>query len=177
MVTALIEEPEAGKIYNGVVKRITDFGAFIEFLPGKEGLCHISKLSKERVNSVTDVLSEGQEIPVKLIEIDRMGRVNLSYIEAIDPDYKSSENSHDRAAETTETGIMTAAEEITGTDTAAVTGAEEITGTDTIIVTGITTGTADRIIHLHLLKKKPETESDEGKSKEKKSGGFFRRNT
>ena len=96
MVKALVEEPEAGKIYNGVVKRITDFGAFIEFLPGKEGLCHISKLSKERVNSVTDVLSEGQEIPVKLIEIDRMGRVNLSYIEAIDPDYKSSSDSGSR---------------------------------------------------------------------------------
>ena len=95
MIKALVEEPEVGKIYNGVVKRITDFGAFIEFLPGKEGLCHISKLSKERVNSVTDVLSENQEIPVKLIEIDRMGRVNLSYIEAIDPDYKSSSD-HDR---------------------------------------------------------------------------------
>ncbi len=94
MIKALIEEPEPGKIYNGVVKRITDFGAFIEFLPGKEGLCHISKLSRERVNSVTDVLSENQEIPVKLIEVDRMGRVNLSYIDAIDPDYKpsSSEN-------------------------------------------------------------------------------------
>lgn len=96
MVNALIEEPEAGKIYNGVVKRITDFGAFIEFLPGKEGLCHISKLSKERVNAVSDVLEEGQEIPVKLIEIDRMGRVNLSYIEAIDPDYKSSSSDSDR---------------------------------------------------------------------------------
>ena len=95
MIKALVEEPEVGKIYNGVVKRITDFGAFIEFLPGKEGLCHISKLSKERVNSVTDVLSENQEIPVKLIEVDRMGRVNLSYIEAIDPDYKSSSD-HDR---------------------------------------------------------------------------------
>ncbi len=96
MVRALIEEPEIGKIYNGVVKRITDFGAFIEFLPGKEGLCHISKLSKERVNAVSDVLSENQEIPVKLIEIDRMGRVNLSYIEAIDPDYKPAPSDNDR---------------------------------------------------------------------------------
>lgn len=96
MVTALIEEPEAGKIYNGVVKRITDFGAFIEFLPGKEGLCHISKLSKERVNAVTDVLTEGQEIPIKLVEIDRMGRVNLSYIEAIDPDFKAAPSDNNR---------------------------------------------------------------------------------
>ncbi|MCQ2604353.1 MAG: polyribonucleotide nucleotidyltransferase [Spirochaetia bacterium] len=87
MVESFIEKPEVGKVYNGVVKRITEFGAFIEFLPGKEGLCHISKLSKERVENVTDVLKEGQEIPVKLVEIDRMGRLNLSYIEAIDPDY------------------------------------------------------------------------------------------
>ena len=87
LVESFIEKPEVGKVYNGTVKRITDFGAFIEFLPVKEGLCHISKLSKERVENVTDVLKEGQEIPVKLVEIDRMGRMNLSYIEAIDPTY------------------------------------------------------------------------------------------
>ena len=87
LVESFVEKPEVGKIYNGTVRRITDFGAFIEFLPGKEGLCHISKLSKDRVENVTDVLKEGQEIPVKLVEIDRMGRMNLSYIEAIDPTY------------------------------------------------------------------------------------------
>ena len=86
LVRSMIEEPEPGKIYQGTVKRIMDFGAFIEILPGKEGLCHISKLSRERVNSVSDVLKVDQEIPVKLIEIDRMGRINLSYIDAIDPD-------------------------------------------------------------------------------------------
>ena len=64
------------------MKRIVDFGAFIEILPGKEGLCHISKLSHERVKNVSDVLSVGQEVDVKLIEIDRMGRLNLSYIDA-----------------------------------------------------------------------------------------------
>ncbi|HUV08760.1 MAG TPA: S1 RNA-binding domain-containing protein, partial [Spirochaetia bacterium] len=57
-----------------------------EFLPGKEGLCHISKLAREHINAVTDVLKEGQEIPVKIIEVDRLGRINLSYIDAIDPD-------------------------------------------------------------------------------------------
>lgn len=83
MIKALVEEPEVGRIYNGIVKRIMEFGAFIEILPGKEGLCHISKLSQKRVASVTDVLQEGQEVPVKLIEIDKMGRLNLSYIDAI----------------------------------------------------------------------------------------------
>jgi polyribonucleotide nucleotidyltransferase len=62
-----------------------DFGAFVEILPGKEGLVHISKLSRERISVVTDVLKEGQEIPVKLLEVDKMGRLNLSYIDAIDP--------------------------------------------------------------------------------------------
>jgi polyribonucleotide nucleotidyltransferase len=86
LIKALVEEPEVGTIYQGTVKRIMDFGAFVEILPGKEGLVHISKLARERVNAVSDVLKVDQEIPVKLIEIDRMGRINLSYIDAIDPD-------------------------------------------------------------------------------------------
>lgn len=85
MVKAIVEEPEVGKIYQGTVKRIMDFGAFIEILPGKEGLCHISKLARARVNNVSDVLSVGQVVPVLLTEIDRAGRLNLSYIDAIDP--------------------------------------------------------------------------------------------
>lgn len=76
----LLEEPEIGSVYPGVVKRITDFGAFIEFLPGREGLCHISKMANHRINSVEDVLSMNQEVDVKIIEIDKMGRVNLSLI-------------------------------------------------------------------------------------------------
>ncbi len=87
MVKAIIEEPEVGKVYQGTVKRIMDFGAFVEILPGKEGLCHISKLARTRVENVSDVLSVGQVIPVKLIEVDRTGgRLSLSYIDAIDPD-------------------------------------------------------------------------------------------
>lgn len=85
LVKMIVEEPEVGRIYTGTVKRIMDFGAFIEILPGKEGLCHISKLSKSRVNNVNDVLSVNQVVPVKLMEIDRMGRLNLSYIDAIEP--------------------------------------------------------------------------------------------
>ena len=76
----LLEEPEVGKVYDGVVRRIVDFGAFIEFLPGKEGLCHISKMSEERIGQVSDVLEMNQVVPVKIIEIDKMGRVNLSLL-------------------------------------------------------------------------------------------------
>jgi polyribonucleotide nucleotidyltransferase len=85
-VLGIVSDPETGRVYNGVVKRIMEFGAFVEILPGKEGLVHISKLSRQRITQVTDVLKEGQEIPVKLLEIDKMGRLNLSYIDAIDPD-------------------------------------------------------------------------------------------
>ena len=83
-VKAICEDPEPGTIYQGTVKRIMDFGAFVEILPGKEGLCHISKLSRGRVERVTDVLKEGQVIPVKLLEVDKMGRLNLSYIDALE---------------------------------------------------------------------------------------------
>jgi len=85
-VMGVTSDPEMGRVYNGTVKRIMDFGAFVEILPGREGLVHISKLSRQRIANVTDVLKEGQEIPVKLTEIDKMGRLNLSYIDAIDPD-------------------------------------------------------------------------------------------
>jgi len=84
-VMGIASDPEVGRVYDGVVKRIMDFGAFVEILPGKEGLVHISKLSRQRIAQVTDVIKEGQQIPVKLLEIDKMGRLNLSYIDAIDP--------------------------------------------------------------------------------------------
>jgi len=83
-VLGLVEEPEVGKVYKGTVKRIMEFGAFIEILPGKEGLCHISKLSKDRVEKVTDVVKEGDTVEVKLMEIDHMGRLNLAMLDALD---------------------------------------------------------------------------------------------
>jgi polyribonucleotide nucleotidyltransferase len=85
-VLGIVLDPEIGRVYDGTVKRIMDFVAFVEILPGKEGLVHISKLSRQRVAQVTDVIKEGEKIKVKLIEIDKMGRLNLSYIDAIDPD-------------------------------------------------------------------------------------------
>ncbi len=71
-------EGEVGKVYSGKVVRIAEFGAFVNILPGRDGLVHISQISHERVENVNDVLSEGQEVQVKLIEIDRQGRFKLS---------------------------------------------------------------------------------------------------
>ncbi len=78
MVRAIIADVEVGKIYTGPVKRVLKFGAFVEVLPGKEGLVHISELSEDRVRRVEDVLKEGDIVTVKCIEIDRQKRVNLS---------------------------------------------------------------------------------------------------
>ena len=83
MVKWLTEEAEIGKIYAGTVKKIVDFGAFVEILPGTEGLVHISQLAKDRVNKVTDVLQEGDEVMVKVLEIDKQGKIRLSRKEAL----------------------------------------------------------------------------------------------
>ncbi|MCP5210967.1 MAG: polyribonucleotide nucleotidyltransferase [Hahellaceae bacterium] len=77
-VLAVTAEAEIGRVYKGKVERIVDFGAFVNFLPGKDGLVHISQISDERVNNVTDVLSEGQQVYVKVLDIDARGRVKLS---------------------------------------------------------------------------------------------------
>ncbi len=77
-VKKLSEVPEVGKIYEAVVKKVVDFGAFVEFLPGKEGLVHISQLDAQRVAKVDDVVKVGDKIEVKLIRIDEEGRMNLS---------------------------------------------------------------------------------------------------
>jgi polyribonucleotide nucleotidyltransferase len=83
-IKGIVEDPEVGRIYDGVVKRIMDFGAFIEILPGKEGLCHISRLSKTRVERVSDVVKEGDKVKVKLLEVDRLGRLNLAHVDSLD---------------------------------------------------------------------------------------------
>jgi polyribonucleotide nucleotidyltransferase len=83
MVKWLTEDAEVGKIYRGTVKKIVDFGAFVEILPGTEGLVHISQLSKERVKQVTDILQEGEEVLVKVLEIDKQGKIRLSRKDAM----------------------------------------------------------------------------------------------
>ncbi len=83
IIKGIVFEPEVGQIYRSKVVKIMDFGAFVEFAPGKEGLVHISKLDKKRVEKVEDLLSEGDEIWVKFMEIDSKGRYNLSRKDAL----------------------------------------------------------------------------------------------
>jgi len=84
MVKALTEEPEIGRIYEGTVKKVLDFGAFVEILPGTDGLVHISQLDNKRVEKVTDVLNEGDTVRVKVIDIDRSGKIRLSRKDALE---------------------------------------------------------------------------------------------
>jgi polyribonucleotide nucleotidyltransferase len=83
MIRGITAEAEIGKIYRGKVKKITDFGAFVEILPGTDGLVHISQIAEQRIKSVSDVLKEGEEVMVKVLEIDKQGRVKLSRREAL----------------------------------------------------------------------------------------------
>jgi len=83
MVQRIAAEAEIGKIYKGTVRKIVEFGAFVEILPGTDGLVHISQLAPERVRRVSDVLKEGDEVMVKVLEIDRQGKIRLSRKEAL----------------------------------------------------------------------------------------------
>ncbi|MGH7544676.1 MAG: S1 RNA-binding domain-containing protein, partial [Gemmatimonadota bacterium] len=78
MIAAIIEEPEVGRIYEGVVKTITAFGAFVEIIPGVDGLVHISELDEGRVEKTEDVLKKGERVRVKLLSVDEKGRLRLS---------------------------------------------------------------------------------------------------
>ena len=79
-IELIVKEPEVGEIYNGIVKTITAFGAFVEILPGKDGLCHISKLANKRVEKVEDVVNVGEYLMVKVMEIDeKTGKISLSH--------------------------------------------------------------------------------------------------
>ena len=83
MVQKIAAEAEVGKIYKGTVRKIVDFGAFVEILPGTDGLVHISQLAPERVRRVSDILKEGDEVMVKVLEIDRQGKIRLSRKDAL----------------------------------------------------------------------------------------------
>ena len=84
MIREITQEAELGKLYMGVVKRVVDFGAFVEIFPGTDGLVHISHLAQERVDKVTDVVNEGDELLVRVIDIDKSGKIRLSRKEALD---------------------------------------------------------------------------------------------
>jgi polyribonucleotide nucleotidyltransferase len=83
LIRGLTMEAEVGQFYHGVVKRVVEFGAFVEILPGTDGLIHISELAEERTRKVTDVVDEGDEVVVKVINIDRDGKIRLSRKEAL----------------------------------------------------------------------------------------------
>jgi polyribonucleotide nucleotidyltransferase len=82
-IRGLTAEAEVGKIYRGTVRRVVDFGAFVEIMPGTDGLVHISQLANERVRQVTDVVREGDVIDVKVLEVDKSGKIRLSRKEAL----------------------------------------------------------------------------------------------
>lgn len=98
IIEGITKEVQVGEVYLGRVNRITTFGAFVEVLPGKEGLVHISKLALERVNKVEDVVNIGDELLVKVTEIDGQGRINLSHKDTI----KKEEKAQEKAEEKTE---------------------------------------------------------------------------
>ncbi len=83
MIKMIVEPVEVGKTYEGTVVRIMNFGAFVQLSPNKDGMIHISKLSKERVEKVEDVVSIGDKVLVKVIKIDEMHRINLQLVEKL----------------------------------------------------------------------------------------------
>ena len=92
MIERLVEEVEEGKIYLGIVKSVVDFGAFVEVLPGTEGLLHISQIAEYRVNKVSDELAEGDEVLVKVLSIDDRGKIKLSRKAALRDKERSKTN-------------------------------------------------------------------------------------
>jgi polyribonucleotide nucleotidyltransferase len=83
MIEGITAEAEVGKLYTGKVIRVVDFGAFVNIIPGKDGLVHISQISNERIEKVSDYLEEGQDVTVKVLDVDNRGRIKLSIKEAI----------------------------------------------------------------------------------------------
>ncbi len=82
MIAAIVEEPEIGKTYDGVVVKLMEFGAFVNIMPGRDGLVHVSRMSDKRVENVSDIVKEGDKVRVKLTAIDDQGRLNLSMKDA-----------------------------------------------------------------------------------------------
>jgi polyribonucleotide nucleotidyltransferase len=93
-IRGITAEAEVGKIYRGTVRKIVDFGAFVEIFPGTDGLVHISQLANERVRKVSDVLKEGDVIPVKVLEVDKSGKIRLSRKEALKQGGEQQEAQH-----------------------------------------------------------------------------------
>ena len=134
MIMAITAEAEVGAVYTGKVARIVDFGAFITILPGKDGLLHISQIANERVENVSDYLTEGQEVTVKCLDVDQRGRIKLSIKELLEDEVADSAEAEEAAedasapeaeAETAEAAVEAADETVE--ETAEEAPAEEAT--------------------------------------------------
>jgi len=90
-VNGIVKDVEIGEVYEGKVTRLMDFGAFVEILPNKEGMVHISEFSNQRVNDINDVAKIGDTLKVKVIEVDDKGRINLS-VKKADPNYNPEDD-------------------------------------------------------------------------------------
>jgi polyribonucleotide nucleotidyltransferase len=105
IIEGLVAEPEVGRVYHGTVRRITDFGAFVEILPNTEALLHVSEMAHERVESPGDVLREGEEVDVKVISVDRDGKIRLTRRELLPfPEGEEGERARERIARAREAG-------------------------------------------------------------------------
>jgi polyribonucleotide nucleotidyltransferase len=105
IIEGLTAEPEVGRVYHGTVRRIVDFGAFVEILPNNEALLHVSEIAHERVENVSDVLKEGDEIDVKVISVDREGKTRLTRRELLPfPEGDEGERARERIAKAREAG-------------------------------------------------------------------------
>ena len=99
LIEEITAEAEVGAVYTGTVARIVDFGAFVNILPGKDGLVHISQISNDRVEKVSDYLTEGQEVSVKVLDVDQRGRIKLSIKELLDGSSEVTSSSEVEGAE------------------------------------------------------------------------------
>ena len=97
LIEEITAEAEVGAVYNGTVARIVDFGAFVNILPGKDGLVHISQIANERVENVSDHLKEGQEVQVKVLDVDQRGRIKLSIKELLEDEASAQEPAREAA--------------------------------------------------------------------------------
>ena len=99
MIEAIVKDPEVGRIYEGPVKNTTTFGAFVEIMPGTEGLCHISELQEGRTENTEDVVKKGDIVRVKLLSIDEKGRLRLSRKAALAEDAAAEGGDAEEGAE------------------------------------------------------------------------------
>jgi len=105
IIKGLTTEPEVGAVYKGTVTRVADFGAFIEILPGTDGLLHVSEMAHHRVERVTDVMKEGDPVDVKVISVDRDGKIRLTRRELLPlPEGPEGEAARQRILQARETG-------------------------------------------------------------------------